>query len=504
MNHSRRDFLGLAAFLGIQTHPLSGLFYGSDQPNEPPRERVDVGNPYLQEYYAPITEEVFIENLPITGALPPEISGAYFRNGPNPQHPHHHHHWFDGDGMIHRIGIQDGKANYRNRYVQTQAWSWERSWGKLFPGIYEVPKLTYGARTAATALLLKSVLKDTSNTDLICFKNQIISLWWLSGVPYSLDPETLEPMGAFNFKGYNGNVSAHARIDPRTGDLFFLDFSQILPWVCVVAVDSTGAFKWKRRFDLPAPRVYHDILFTENYVVLMDFPVGLQPKAGICLDRSYASRVILIPRDGVSPEIVFETESCYVLHGLNAYEQNGAVLLSVSKFDDPFGRSNPAEEPVIPYVGSLRVKTRPVLWVLDLQGGSRTIREEVLDDENTEFPRINDEYLGIPSRYSYHPRLAPEKTVKFNGLIKHNWKTGEKQVLELPKGQIGEEFVFIPRSSRRSEDDGWLVSMVRDTAENGANEFVVYDAESLNPEPVAKVSIPCRVPFGFHSKWVPN
>ena len=51
------------------------------------------------------------------------------------------------------------------------------------------------------------------------------------------------------------------------------------------------------------------------------------------------------------------------------------------------------------------------------------------------------------------------------------------------------------------EDDGYLATYVYDEAKN-SSEFVVYDARSFSAEPVARVKLPQRVPFGFHGKHI--
>jgi hypothetical protein len=58
--------------------------------------------------------------LNVIGEIPKDLHGAYYRNGPNPVHaPQAMHHWFDGDGMLHAIYFENGKAEYRNRYVRS-------------------------------------------------------------------------------------------------------------------------------------------------------------------------------------------------------------------------------------------------------------------------------------------------------------------------------------------------------------------------------------------------
>jgi len=79
-------------------------------------------HPFLTGIHAPMTEERTIENLTVTGTIPAELSGRYVRIGPNPFKPDPRgHHWFIGDGMVHGVRIQDGKALwYRNRYIRSQ------------------------------------------------------------------------------------------------------------------------------------------------------------------------------------------------------------------------------------------------------------------------------------------------------------------------------------------------------------------------------------------------
>src|SRR3954453_19681803 len=77
---------------------------------------------YLTGHYAPVADEIDAVNLPGTGSLPPELTGRYFRNGPNPLPGEDPGHWFGGHGMIHGIRLRDGRAEWsRNRWVRPGA-----------------------------------------------------------------------------------------------------------------------------------------------------------------------------------------------------------------------------------------------------------------------------------------------------------------------------------------------------------------------------------------------
>lgn len=75
--------------------------------------------PHLAKNYAPVMDEMSVQDLEVTGAIPPELTGWYVRNGPNPQDVDSAH-WFFGDGMVHGVRLEGGRAtSYRNRWVRT-------------------------------------------------------------------------------------------------------------------------------------------------------------------------------------------------------------------------------------------------------------------------------------------------------------------------------------------------------------------------------------------------
>src|SRR5262245_9779149 len=122
---------------------------------------------YLEGLLAPVADEVDAVNLAVTGVLPRELTGRYFRNGPNPLPGQDPGHWFAGDGMIHGVRIRDGKADwYRNRWVKTK---------KLAGSPYVTEQGP--DRTAVSA-----------NTNVIRHAGKILALVE-SGFPYEVTPE---------------------------------------------------------------------------------------------------------------------------------------------------------------------------------------------------------------------------------------------------------------------------------------------------------------------------
>src|SRR5688572_2467114 len=75
---------------------------------------------FLRGNYAPVADERTELDLRVEGEIPKVLRGRYLRNGPNPK-SETPPHWFFGDGMLHGVAIEDGKALwYRNRWIRTR------------------------------------------------------------------------------------------------------------------------------------------------------------------------------------------------------------------------------------------------------------------------------------------------------------------------------------------------------------------------------------------------
>ena len=97
-------------------------------------------HPYLNGAWTPQHEEVTATYLEvIEGSIPDYIDGVYLRNTENPLfQAKGKYHPFDGDGMLHAMRFENGRAEYRNRFVRTTGFMAEEAAGEsLWPGIIE-------------------------------------------------------------------------------------------------------------------------------------------------------------------------------------------------------------------------------------------------------------------------------------------------------------------------------------------------------------------------------
>jgi carotenoid cleavage dioxygenase len=459
------------------------------------------GNPYLAGVFGPVDEERTDDRLQVIGELPPDLDGVYLRNGPNPRlDPLGRYHWFDGDGMVHAVRFHDGHASYRNRWIRTRGFAAEDGADTaLFNGVMENP-------AANPRLGLRLPLKDSANTDLVAFRDRVLALWYLAGEPYALDPVTLDTIGVEDFAGTRTcQVSAHAKVDERTGELMFFDYGPTPPFMRHGVVGPDGAVTHLVDIDLPGARLPHDMAITANHSILMDLPLVADPVAArqgrhkIMFDNSMPARFGVIPRHGAGDSVRwFEAEPCYVYHSVNAWEEGDEVVLDLCRVTKPAPRGD-AVGPLAKMLSYLRLDAHLYRYRFNLRTGA--VIEQQLDDDNTEFPTMDARKLGTPTRFAYNMRISEEATLLFDGVVKYDTETGATDRHWFGPGRWGSEAPFAPRAGGTAEDDGWLVSFVHDEGED-RSEVVVLDASDLAAGPVARVVLPARVPIGFHATWV--
>ncbi|MEU3464083.1 carotenoid oxygenase family protein [Streptomyces sp. NPDC006733] len=462
----------------------------------------DDDHPYRTGPWRPQTTEWRADDLEVTGEIPADLDGVYLRNTENPVHPAISlYHPFDGDGMIHVVGFRDGKAFYRNRFVRTDGFTAEQEAGRaLWAGIAERPALSlradgWGARTR---------MKDASSTDIVVHAGQALSSFWQCGDLYRLDPLTLETLGKSPWAPQWG-VSAHTKVDARTGELLFFSYATEAPYLRYGVVGPDNRLKHLTDIPLPGPRLPHDMAFTENYAVLNDFPLFWDPeliaqgKYASRFHRDLPSRFGVVPRHGTDVRW-FEADPTYVLHFVNAYEDGDEIVVDgfhqgCPEPADPGGKG--VYQRMFRFLALERMETRLHRWRLNLVTGQ--VKEERISERFTEFGMINPNLGGQPYRYTYAATQRPGWFL-FDGIVRHDLHTGSEERYALPEGVYGSETAMAPRPGATAEDDGYLITLTTDMNAD-RSECLVFDAARLTDGPIARVRLPERISSGTHATW---
>lgn len=450
-------------------------------------------DPFLQGNYAPWPMEGEIHDLVVEGEIPRELNGTLYRNGPNPQFaPRGKYHWFDGDGMIHALTVNDGKAHYRNRWVRTQRFRMEREAGEsLFGGL---------ADFANSDPRAEGVFPNAANTNIIWHGGKLLALWE-AGPPHELDPHTLETIGPYDFAGkLLGPMTAHPKIDPETGELLFFGYSPFPPYLRYYVANTKGEITRSEDIDVPAPTMMHDFITTREHVIFMVFPATFRFEnfasgSPIRWEPELGTKIGVMPRNGDNADVRwFELDPCFVFHPMNAYSENGQVIADVCRFERlPLFDGAEAEGLS---GGDYARLTR---WTIDLAGG---VKEEQLDESPIEFPRLDERYAGLHYRYGYTGGQIgdPMDGGFFNGIFLYDHQTGRRRMHDFGQTSFPSEPVFVPRSPQAPEGEGFLLAVVYRREEN-RSDLVILDATNVEAAPLATVQLPHRIPYGFHGNW---
>jgi carotenoid cleavage dioxygenase len=428
----------------------------------------------------PVTEEQTLTELKVVGSIPAELDGRYVRNGANPLSGISDHPFF-GDGMVHGVRIRNGRAEwYRNRYVQT-------------------PFITNTSIDILDPLVMMDMKSSKANTHVVGHAGKILALEE-GHFPYVLDGD-LATVGATDFGGVlKGSFTAHPKICPVTGELLAFGYSATEPYLRYLRVSADGELVQTEDITVGGPTMMHDFNVTRNHVIFMDLPavfdmkLALSGEMPIHWDDSYPARLGIMPRDGTDAQVQWvDINPCYVFHPMNSYEDGETIVLDVARFSHIW-RDSPMDFP------------SPELWRWTIDTRTGKVAEEQVDDRSAEFPRVADSVIGLKHRYGYMMGMSldanPDDPMSTSGsILKYDREKGERSEIELGRGRMGGEAVFVPSASPTGEDDGYLMTFVHD-AESDTSQFVIMDAASMDNTPVASVDLP-RIPSGFHGSWIP-
>ena len=444
----------------------------SVQPYDPDRPYWEQGN------FAAVTDEVTETALEVTGAIPSSLSGLYVRNGSNPP-SRTSPYWFLGDGMLHGLRIERGKAVwYRNRYVQTT----------LHQGSMELSDVVAPGRD-----------NNQSNVAIVHHAGKLLTMGEV-GWPYELSTEDLSTVGPYDFDGkLEGWMTAHPKIDPDTGQMHFFGYNFVDPLLTYHVADAQGRLVHSEPVAIDAATMIHDFAITDRDVIFWQAPVMflLEPEllaSGFPFrwDEAGPSQVGVMPLGGPASEIRWvDVDPFMVFHGLNAHREGDEVVVQVHKQTSAFG---PEGDLLPSYLTE---------WRIDTSGADLRLREERMSDVYMDLPSIDRRLMGRKVRHGWCATLDGDGPYgfEFAGLNHVDLKTGKHDRWEPGVMERSGEAYFVADGDGADEGEGWIMTFLYDRTTDRSS-LGIFDAQAVADGPVARVHLPVRVPYGFHGLWV--
>lgn len=452
------------------------------------------------------------------GSIPDWIRGQYYVNGPGRFHrgDRQYNHWLDGDGLVTRVGFRDGEAHCTSRFVRSRKWQDEEEAGEA---LYR----TFGTAWDGDQLRRGIALEGPVNVSAWRFMDTLLA-FGEQGLPYDLDPLTLETRGEFTFGGRLNAVSplsAHPHFDPVTGEFFNfgISFAKRNPSFTLYRFLPDGQLAYRTRLRIPFPASVHDFMLAPNHVVfyvsphILDVDV-LMKEGGSVMDAlawrpEERSRLIVAARNSgerlaeieLGPEHLGGQEARYCLHLVNAWEEGGRLNLDVVELDRPvYEHYQPLRE-----LFADDPQGRLKRYVLEIGNWEIVETREHSFEASMDFPSLDPRRGQAPYddvwvlSMSQSRRPGPKF---FDQLTRIHWPDDGAPLWRAPEGTyLGGEPVYLGHPTDAST--GCILIQAFDAgSEEGA--FLLFDAYRVEEGPIARLALDHPIPLGFHASFQPE
>ena len=454
-----------------------------------------------------VKEEFQVDDLPIRGDIPQWLEGSLLRttpalfNLPKQQLTH----WFDGFALLHKFQIQKGTIGYRSRFLQSKAYLEAKETGQLERSEFATdPCRSIFGKIAS--FFQGPTPTDNGNVNIIRIGDELAAV---TETPYQsvIDEDDLSTKGHYKYDDdLEGAMTvAHPHYD-QNGYLisYLLNFG--VPSTYTVYRQAPGSHRREviSVIKTDRPSYMHSFAMTERYVILVEFPLIVNPLHMRFYDRPFIQKYHWNPEEVTRFHIIDRytgeqkgspcAEACFSFHHVNAFEEGNKIFVDMAVYPD----ASIIEEL---YLDKLRSETHSIATAhllrveVDLKKG-RIISESMLSDAAVELPRIHPAYYRKSYRYCYGgSNQIPGDFI--DSIVKIDVSDGTYDIWQESNTYPGEP-VFVPAPNGEKEDDGLLLSVVFDAAKH-RSFLLILDAAELRE--VARVEAPQRIPFGFHGQF---
>ncbi len=428
------------------------------------------------------------------GRAPAGLAGSLYRNGPAKfRRPGGSAtHWFDGDGLIRRFRIEDGRASLAARFADTPKRRQEARLGAMvMPG--------FGTAADPRAEISGPDDANAANTSVIPVGDKIWALWE-AGSPMAMDADTLASEGFVTLRPDLAAMPflAHPRIEPG-GRIWNLGMSgeRAIIW----RLSPAGALEDARLIDLPRASYVHDFTATARHLVIVLQPWIIGRRAAAVSARyewrpESGTQVLVIDKADLSVRRIVELPAFGFFHLGDAWEEtDGTIRFDVCAYRDMSFAATGASD----LLNGMSLGGAPAelaLAVLPPAGPGRLERAGV----TAEFPRSDGRRAGLPRRFSVHTAGETRGRPLATGVGVTDWRDGRTRIFDFGADHVVDEMVPVAKPGSGAADQAWLVGPTIDLRA-GVTKLHVFDMARIEDGPVATWSADVALPAAFHGRW---
>lgn len=431
----------------------------------------------------------------VRGKTPAGLAGTLYRNGP----AHFKHgdqyatHWFDGDGMVQRIAIADGKAVHSGKFVDTQKRRLEMQAGKfLAPGFGTVGDPSYPVASADDV--------NPGNISVMMSGGELLALWE-AGSPYRMDPVTLETKGLKSWRNDLKGMPflAHPKREPD-GRVWGLAINGRK--IGIYNINPDGSTANFGMVDVGAAHYMHDWTMTERKLVILCQP-WIQTRNtppfidGFVWKPEEGMKYLIVDKDDLTKTRWAQGPARSFYHTGAAWEESdGTIRLDAAFYPEPvLGSGGGSSEIRGKYEGD-QVSSKLTMAVIPSSGDVKLLETAIIGD----FPQVDPRRHGLSRRLTTMVTGSVEGQPGGSALAVQDWSSGKAQIHDFGSNYMVEEFLFAPKGAGAAEEDCWLIGTAINTKLQ-RTEVHVFDAGHVSDGPVAVWQAGYAWPLGFHGMW---
>lgn len=507
------------------------------------------------------------ESIPtvVQGIIPSWVNGSLLRNGPGKFEfgNNHYNHWFDGMAMLHKFKIQGGQVTYKSRFLQSDSYKKNSEKDRIMVSEFGTLAMPDPCKNIFQRFLSRfEMIKPTDNASVSFVKYK--GDYYVStetNLMHRVDPDSLDSVEKVDWSKFiavNG-ATAHPHYDPD-GTAFNMGNSYgskgalyniiSVPPAKSNTKDTLQGAKVLCSIvpaDKSHPSYYHSFAMSQNYVVFIEQPIkmdllkivtcklrGKGLSEGIYWDPKLETVFHLVDkRTGNVNSVKYHTKAISTFHQINAFEQDGFLMLDMCRSDDGSAinnyliqnlrKSGDALDEVYNSMG----RAFPRRFVLPLNVTNETPTDENLNTRPSslatavkiskdkvfchhedlhgddlceygglEFPQINYNRCNTrPYRFFYGCGF---RHLVGDSLLKMDLEDKTMKVW-YQKGYYPSEPVFVPSPEAVEEDDGVILSVVLTPTQDKGTFLLVLDAKTF--QELGRAEVPVNIPYGFHGTF---
>ncbi len=256
-------------------------------------KEVDIKKKIDRHGFTTLQNEVSVDVLPLQGKVPDWLSGTLIRNGPAKFEvgKQSYNHWFDGLAMLHKFSFMNGNVSYRNRFIRSKAYKNAEDTGKIsFPEFATDPCRSIFSRVSA---MFSSHTTDNTNVNITRVANRFIAMTE-TPIPVEFDPHTLETVGVIE---YNDHISGrlttahpHHDFDKKETINYMTQFSRESRYN-IYRIATVKSRELIASINVKEPSYMHSFALTENYIILVEFPLVVNPLDLLVSRKSFIEKL---------------------------------------------------------------------------------------------------------------------------------------------------------------------------------------------------------------------